>query len=209
VSLLAAGGFALWAVGPHWLRYLLPTLPLLALAAAAGLARLPRWALPFGAAVWLAGLPANLQPSLSQASEQAAVALGQESPEDYLQRELPPWSALRWLNEETGPEARVALLYSWYAWHLQRPWILGSVEDHVPTRHLLALHGDQALEQLRAAGVSHLLVARIHFLRKSYPFLDEASFEARFRQPEEQLQRLLVQEAVLVFEQGRHSVWKL
>ncbi len=207
--LVSALGLGLWAGGTQWLRYLVPLLPIAALALTAGLARLPRWAVGAVVLCWLAGLPANLAPVLAVARDQAPVALGLETTDAYLERQVTAWPAIRWLNEHSPPEARVALLFSWQAALLERPWVLGSVEDHVPTRHFLALHGDDALDQLRAGGVTHVLVSRINFLHKAYPFLDDASFEAWFEQPEQQLQAMLEDQAVLMFEQGRHAVYRL
>ena len=87
--------------------------------------------------------------------------------------------------------------------------MLGSVEDHVPTRHLLFSRGDQSLAWLRAQGVTHVLAGKVHFIRKSYPFLDEETFEEQFVAAEAQLDALLLAEATLVFESGRYGVWRL
>ncbi len=206
---VTTAGVLLWAAGTQWLRYLVPVLPIAALAAAAGLARLPGWVKCAVAACWLAGLPANLHPLLTDAARHAPVAVGAESPEAWLERELPAWPAVRWVNEHAPTDAKLALLFSWHAAPLERPWVLGSVEDHVPTRHLLALHGEDTLEELRRQGVTHVLTAKIHFLHKSYPFLDAATFDAWFAEPERQLEALLTREAVLVFQENRFEIWSL
>lgn len=202
-------GLGMWTAGTQWLRYLVPLLPVAALALAAGLSRLPRWAAAAVALCWLLGLPANLRPVLSVARDQAPVALGLEPASALLDARVTAWPAIRWINEHSPADAHVALLFSWQAALLERPWVLGSVEDHVPTRHFLALHGDGALDALRAEGVTHVLTSRINFLHKAYPFLDQPSFEAWFEQPEAQLEALLEEDAVLMFEQGRHAVYRL
>ncbi len=206
---VALCGLLLWSLGTQWLRYLLPLLPIAALAAAAGLARLPRWAMAGVAACWLLGLPANLRPVLATARSQAPVALGLEAPEVYLAREQSAWPAIHWINQHSPADAKVALLYSWQAALIERPWVLGSVEDHVPTRHFLALHGDHALQRLADAGVTHVLWSRVNFLHKSYAFLDDAAFEDQFERPERELQEALQRDAVLMFEHGRHAVYKI
>jgi hypothetical protein len=202
-------GLLLWSLGTQWLRYLLPLFPLLALACAAGLARLPKFVHVAALLCWLVGLPANLRPVLSEAAERAPVALGIEEPEAYLARQIDAWPAVRWVNRYSPQDARVALLFGWYGAQLERPWLLGSVEDHVPTRHLLALHGDGVLEALREAGATHVLTSRIRFLHKSYPFLDDQAFEEQFVRPEQRLQQALDQGAVLMFQHGRHAVYEL
>jgi hypothetical protein len=208
--LLVCGlGLLLWSLGSQWLRYLLPVLVLAALLASAGAALLPRWAGLLVGLVWLAGLPANLGPVLATAGDQARVALGLEPRESYLERQTSAWPALHWLNHHSPRDAKVALLFSWQAALLERPWVLGSVEDHVPTRHHLALHGEDSLAVLKRNGVTHVLVSRIAFVHKSYPFMDRARFEELFTAPEEQLRDLLDAQATLMFEHRRHAVYRL
>ena len=206
---IAVAGLLLWSLGTQWLRYLVPLMPIAALVASAGLARLPRWAMAPVALCWLLGMPGNLRPVTATAQEQAAVALGLETQEVFLERQLTAWPAIHWINEHSPADARVALLYSWQAALLERPWVLGSVEDHVPTRHFLALHGDQALDELRSAGVTHVLTSRVNFLHKSYTFLEKDAFLLQFELPEQQLEQALAINAVLMFEHGRHAVYKL
>ncbi|MFH1463307.1 MAG: hypothetical protein ABIO70_02870 [Pseudomonadota bacterium] len=202
-------GGLLWWSQVQWLRYLLPVLPIAALAAAAGMARLPRWAAAAVGLAFLLGLPANLRPVLRQTTTQAPAALGLTDREAYLEEHLGGWEAVRWLNEHSPEDAQIALLFCWPAWPLERPWVLGSVEEHVPSRHLLAREGDASLRVLREGGVTWVLRGRVHFLHKTYPFLDGATFEREFVAPEEHLDRLLAAEGVLMFEQGRYQIWKL
>ncbi len=202
-----------WAAGPHWIRHLLPTLPVLALALGAALtegspfgARLPRAAL---LAAGLLGLPANLGPLLTRAADNLGAATGTETRESYLARNLESWPAVAWCEAHLPPDARVALLFDWSNALLTRDTTLGSVEDHVPTRWLLLRYGDASLDQLREAGVTHLLVGRVNFLRKLYPFLSDEAFRAEFEAPEAQLDDLLLRRAVLVHQAGRTRVFRL
>ncbi|MCB9741478.1 MAG: hypothetical protein H6740_02620 [Alphaproteobacteria bacterium] len=48
----------------------------------------------------------------------------------------------------------MALLFAWPISPLERPSVLGSVETHVPTRHLLFTRGDDTLRWLQAQGVT-------------------------------------------------------
>jgi hypothetical protein len=206
---VAAGAVLLWALQIQWLRYLLPALPIAAVAMAGGYARLSR---PLRALAWLvllAGLPANLAPVLEDAAKKAVVATGHETRDAFYMREMPAWPAVRWINERTPSDAVVALLFAWEIDPLQRRAVLGSVEDHVPTRHFLAMHGQESLRVLQAAGVTHVLVGRAHFIKKVYPFLSKEDFEASFAGPERRLEDLLEQQARLVFEEGRFAVWEL
>jgi len=205
-----------WAAGPHWLRYLVPGLPLLAVAVAGvvpvALARGDRAGrLAIGAllACWLAGLPANWSPVAASLADRLDAATGQEEPEEYLARTLDDWPVIVHARDRLPPDARVALLFSWSAYHLDRPVLVASVEDHVPTRHLLLSHGDDSLEVLRAAGATHVLTSSVRFRHRIYPFLDEAHFDATFPATEELLDELLLTEAWLEMQDGRHRLYRL
>lgn len=213
VALVAAIGALAWAAGPQWLRHLLPTLPVLALALGAAVGesgpfsgRAARAAM---LAVGLVGLPANLGPLLSRVADRWPAATGQESSASFLSRDLESWPAVSWCNEHLPADARVALLFDWDNALMERATVLGSVEDHVPVRYLLLRDGDAFLERLAAAGVTHLVVGRVHFLHKVYPFLDDATFEAELQEPAERLDALLLRQATLIFQEGRVRVYRL
>lgn len=85
--------------------------------------------------------------------------------------------------------------------------MLGSVEDHVPGRHLLYVHGDDSLAVLQQAGATHVLGNRVRFIRKSYSHLGDSTFDVQLRQPQRQLEELLLTQTVQLFEDGRFGVW--
>ncbi len=204
VAVLGALG---WAVGPHWLRYLIMPSAILALAAGTGFARLPGWGRAIVVAVWILGLPSNLGPWLED--QRPAVALGERPADSFLEERLPGWTCAAWVNEYTPEDAVVAILFAWPGHYVQRRWVLSSVEDHVPTRHWLHVHGDEALAALRAEGVSYVLAGRPRFIHKLFSFLSEPDFDEQFRQPERALEELLLAEGTLMFEDGRYGVWRL
>ena len=214
LTLAGAVAVVAWAAGPHWLRYLVPALPGLALVIAAGL-QAPAGLVggrPTGVALavcFLLGLPASWGPILTRAADRLPAALGQESRDAFLTRNLDDWPAIAWANEHLPPDARVALLFNWSAALVERPTLLSSVEDHIPSRHWLLTHGEDSLDALRAAGATHLLTTRVHFLPSVYPFLDAETFSAAFTRPEALLDRLLLDEATLVYQQGRTRVYRL
>ena len=79
----------------------------------------------------------------------------------------------------------------------------------MPSRHWIVTHGEAALQDLRAEGVTHVLAGRTGFLHKVYPFLKEADFRAQFQDPERALKELLLAEGTQMFEDGRYGVWRL
>ena len=209
--LLLASGVALclWALGPHWLRYLLPALPMIALTCAAGVGMLSGRARMALLAVAVAGLPANLGPLVERLSDRLPAATGVEPGSEYLTRAEDTWPAMAWANDHLPEDARVALLYTWTGYLLQRDYVLGSVEDHIPVRHWLLTHGESSLDDLQLAGVTHLIVGRIGFLHKTYPFLSDEAFQEGFIEPLALLEQRLLIDAVLIHEARRVRIYRL
>ena len=203
----AAVAFVAWALGVQALRLLLPAAPLLALAAAAGWRELAGWGRAAVALTWVLGLPANLGPWLADVADRAPAALGFEARDALLARRVRDWEAVQWINRYTPEGARVALLFSWPRYYLQRPLVLGSVEDHVPTRSLVA--GGDPIAALRAQGVDYVVFHSRPFVRKTYPFLDDRAWQEQLQGPVDALSGALLAEGVLVFERGPLGVWRL
>lgn len=202
--LVAVGlGFVAWAASAQILRYLLPLLGVAALAGGAARARHAGWLLV------ALSLPANLAPALARTADHAAAALGTEPRDTFLARALPSYGAARYLREHVPPDEPVALLNAWPAYHVRQPTLLGSVEDHVPTRHWVTAHGDASLAALRAAGARWLLVGEVKYVRRAYPFLDDATWRDQLRAPQERLERLLLRDAEKVWAEGHHAVYRL
>ena len=197
----------LWAAGPHVLRFLLPALPALALAVGAS-ARGPRVA-AFVLAAGLAGAAANLGPAVQRTGDRVAVLGGAESTADFAARRLEAASAVAFVRAHLADDARVALLYAWSAAPLGRPTLLGSVEDHIPVRHLLLAHGAGAFDVLRAAGVTHLLVGPARIPARAAPELDAQAHAAAYEAPATTLARLLHDDAVRIFVDGPYAVYRL
>lgn len=203
LALVVALGFCAWALSAQLLRYLVPLLAVAALAGGAARA---------GKATWLLfalSLPANLVPLWARAADASAAARGAEARDDYLARTLPAWPAVAYLRDHVPHDEPVALLNAWAAYLVPQPTLLGSVEDHVPTRHWVNAHGDDALRALCEAGARWLLVGDIKYLRKGYLFLEEATWRAQLREPQERLEGLLLRDAERVYAERHHSVWRL
>lgn len=218
IVLACAVSLAGWAAGPHWLRYLLPGIGLLAVAAGAGLAgawdaagtrRRQHLLVGTLALAWFAGLPSNLGPVARDAVDRLDAARGAESRAEFYAARYRPWAAVEWANTNLPPDAKVALFFDWSAYLLERPVWLGSVEDHVPARHWILTHDGDALDALREEGVTHVIVRRARFLRKIYPFLTEQHLEAYFDAPVAALDEQLLMEATLIFQAGTNRIYRL
>lgn len=212
--LLALG---MWAAGPQWLRHLIPILPLLCVQASVTAVRLARSVGP-RAPAWFAGglvalgtmgAPANLGPIAQELAETSALHRGEEAPDAYLRRRVPGAAAAQWINAHTENDAVVALLRSWDTALVDRRTLLGTVEDHVPLRHLLLRAEGQPLEALRAAGATHALVGPRAFTPRAYPFLSPAAYQRAFAAPERALEDALLMGATLLYASEGYGVYRL
>ncbi len=203
LGLVVAAGFGGWALGPHWMRYLLPIAPVAAVLGATLRPGIGAWLL------LLVSLPANLLPAWRSAEDRIAVVLGHEKRADFLKRSLPAGEALAWLETEVPAGAPVAQLFSWYGYYVPQPWRLGSVEDHVPTRFWLWSHPESPLGDLYDEGVRYLLVGESPFLRSQYRFLSDPEYEREFGSYERRLDRALLARATRLMGARGFSVYRI
>lgn len=210
--LAAAVGCVAWATGPHWLRHLLPVLPVVAVAGAASVFALAEHSRLLPGAIGLAllaGVPGNHFPALERAADRLPAATGHEDPDTFGARHQVSWDAARWAREHLPRDARVAVFFDWSTALLERDTVLGSVEDHVPTRFWVLTRGQRSLAALRAEGVTHVLVGRAGFLRRQYPFIDERAFRDQLLGPLEIFDDLLLMEATLIHESRGTRIYRL
>ena len=191
-----------WAIGPHWLRYLIPTLPLLALAAAAATAPLAhgrmRFALVWGGLIFLAPLGLKGTP---QRIAHHVQNLSSSTVSDN--------DAIAFCNRHLPNDATVALLFSWNSAAIQRNQILGSVEDHIPTRHFLMRHADDPIKALRTKGASHVLMRNVQFRRQVYDHVSDDRYITEFVDPVGRINSELLMNAELLFSDPTHRVYRL
>ncbi len=206
---VALVGSVAWALGPHWLRYLMPALPALSLWLATGAPEGPGLARLAVGLCLVAGLPANWSPLWVAAADALPAATGREAAVHYVERKHPPARAIAWANQHLPDDAVVALLFDWSRALVDRPVLLGSVEDHVPVRHWLLTRGDHALTDLAVAGATHLVVTRQRFLPSTYPFLSDAERARDLDAPVTLLDELLLRQATLLHQDGQTSIYKL
>ena len=132
-----------------------------------------------------------------------------DSENEYLKTQMRSWGAVSFINQYVPAQATIALLFTGERFYIKQTVLLGSVEDHTPARAWLMKHGEDSLKTLQAAGVTHVLFKRTHFLHSRYSFLAKSAFDKQFLEPQNELETLLSKEATLIFEDGRYSVWKL
>jgi hypothetical protein len=177
---LAALGFCSWWLASSLVRYLVPTLPLVAAAVALAVER-GAWPAGVRRALWAAAFVGSLlgyQCAWRQGGGigQWAFVRGKVSKEDYLSRQrvtygLPYYPAARWVNANLPPQAKVLLLGESRGFYLERDFVAATVYDHNPFWTAASAAADPAdlRQRLRALGVTHLLmsVRQFHFRRDS------------------------------------------
>ena len=172
-----------WAVGPHWIRHLVPMMGLLMVCS------IPAGAISRTATQLLIGLgfvlgvPQNIAPFLEQ-----TYARGQND------TNVPGAAATEWLNQHVE-DGSVALLFLWTGASLDVPYVLSSVEDHTPVRHWVLKHGDMSVEHLKSNGVRWVVVGPHALQRSAYPFIGDEEFQSDWQQPIANLEQLLSQQA--------------
>jgi hypothetical protein len=117
--------------------------------------------------------------------------------------------AIAFCNRTLDSDDRIALLFAWRNSDLKTKKLIGSVEDHVPTRHFLIANKGREIEALVDAGATHALVRNTRFVPKTYGFLNANDFTREFREPVERLNHVLLMRADLLFRSHTHSVYRL
>lgn len=173
---LAAAGFAAWALASNLVRYIVPSLPLLAAAAALGVEK-AAWPSLLKRAAWGAALIGSLLALQCVYRQGHGIGQwdylrGKESRAAYLSRQrvtygLPYYPAAAWINAHTPPAAKVLFIGESRAFYVDRDFIAATVYDHNPfwTAAAAAADEDDLRRRLGASGVTHLLVSvrQLHY----------------------------------------------
>jgi hypothetical protein len=164
---LTAGGilFAFWVASSQNLRYLLPTLPAVALAGVASVAiASERWAMPSGGRAILIGTTMVGQlVGIAWFLEAAPLraSLGGESRETFLERRLEYFPYYRVVNREFPTDARVWLINTRRdTYHLERPYVADYLFEDWTIREWVeaAESARDVRERAHTAGITHVLV---------------------------------------------------
>jgi len=151
----------LWYLSRQNVRFLLPAVPLLSVAAVwvwIEMRRFPRPARLVAGAALAAILDAHAAIPLVRCGDQLAVAIGLESREDYLLRHEPTWQAAVVSNRLFGPEARL-LSQDYRAFYFQCHVIRENAYRRLTRYDEKIVEPADFSRVLRRAGFTHLLLA--------------------------------------------------
>ncbi len=159
--------FLLWAASSQQARFLVPLLPLLALAAGEALERLTRSTghgsriLPLVAGLAVLGVAVTHGSTLATGYRTLAI-YGRQTPTAILASGEPP--IFHFINQRLPPQARVLMLHTNRGFFCRREYLADSffeasqIVQWLEAREVAGIDG--MARHLRAAGVTHVLVAR-------------------------------------------------
>lgn len=181
-TIVAASFLVIWATQSQQIRFLLPVLPVIALAGATSLASMrevwPRWALGLTLAVMLALNLAVATAEVAWTAPQRPV-FGLESRDSYLTRRLPYYSFYIRLNRELGPSQRVLLVNMRNdGYYLDVPYVSDSVFEDFTVGRIVneAATASDVRAGIERLGATHILAREdILYDPRFSPFNDEAA----------------------------------
>ena len=138
--------------------------------------------------------------------EKAKVLVGEITVEAYQKENIVGYEALRWVDEKIPDSSCPALVYVWSGAILNRPYILSSVEDHIPIRSWITRHREESLNVLSC---DYLVVGSPAVHRKKYGFLSEDVYKEAFLEPIAYLEELLLQQGHLIYTQKGVRVYRI
>ena len=179
-----------WIIGPQWIRHLFPCMAIVLWMCGDSL----QWIYTqvsqqrvFSALVILVTLLGSGKNLLPFLEKQQDIVLGNT--------EIATQDALQWVNTHTPTDSTIALVGIWEGLLLDRPYVLGSLEDHTPMRHWLLQYQETAIQALRDQGVDYILVKKPIFYQKSYPFIEKDLWQRQWVEPLDNLETLLLRDA--------------
>jgi len=212
-------GFFLWASVLLRAVYLLPLWPILAAVTAGGLMQfLPKAPRPSAkiaagllGAVLTAVVVAENAPAWSNQLDSIAVAVGEETNEEFIQRSRAEDGAIRWIRRNSQPDEAVAQFWHWGWWDSPNRLIWPGAEDFTPLRSRLVKLGsaDAILKELRSNQVRWVIYRRPILLRQSYPTVTDKDWEIGFTSAMELSDQLIHRHLNLRYEDGPFQVYEV
>jgi len=197
-------GFVFWAVGPQWLRHLILLLPMLVFVVGKYIHNNgARFVLCCGL---LLGLSGNWGPLFSRWSAKWDVIRGEMDRDSFLSEEIVGYDVLQWANKKVPKEECISVIYLWSGAVLDRPYILSSVEDHIPIRSWIKRNQEQIFDVLSC---KYLVVGKAMMSRKRYDFLSDENFQKQITEPLAILDELLIKKARLVYTAKGNRVYRI
>lgn len=166
LALFALGSLLLWAGTMQYVRYLLPTLPVLCLLAS--YVAVQAWTLRLKsgyalAALGVVSLAFSLGVGLSLLSQEAPVVFGQVSREDYITRGFEPYPAMQFINTELPANSKIVMYGNPLGFYCDKPYLWGEPTHGTAIPYDTFHSADDLRAYLHKIGVTHILITLQYF----------------------------------------------
>ncbi|GEM_PF-2102095 len=219
LAVVAALGFAAWTVSLRRVVYLLPLWPVIAALTAAGLAfgleRLPerRRAIAGGALLIALAVGAFVETAAPRvdAQDEAAVATGGESWEQFRARTWEAEATHAWVRRNVPAEDCVALFFTSKVYGIPHRTVFAGAEEMTPLRLALAHAGaaPAMAEKLHGWGCRWIVRRTVSWSKDQYPMLTDEQHRTGFDEPVRIADELQERFGVLRFSDGPYTVHEL
>ena len=166
LAVFALGSLLLWAATMQYVRYLLPTLPVLCLLAGYVLTQGFALRLKSGYALAVLGV-CSLAFSLYLGSQllslEMPVVFGQISRDDYIARGFEPYSAMQFINTQLPANSKIVMYGNPLGFYCDRPYLWGDAIHGVYIPYDTFHSADDLRAYLHKIGVTYILITPIYF----------------------------------------------
>ena len=166
LALFALGSLLLWAGTMQYVRYLLPTLPVLCLLAGYVVVQACNLRLKSGyalAALGVCSLAFSLFVGVGLLSLEAPVVFGQASRADYITQGFEPYPAMQFINTQLPANSKIVMYGNPLGFYCDKPYLWGE-PTHGTTIPYDSFHNaDDLRAYLHKIGVTHILVTPLYF----------------------------------------------
>ena len=195
-----------WSIGPHWIRHMIVFLPIGASIFSKNIPKRLMHGIWF---VYMLLLPWQLSTLLLDIEAKIQSVFLMSEAETLQSKKVPGWDVGKWIKEHTPKDAKIAFFYSWSGLATDRYFVLGSVEEHIPTRNWLMTHKNQSLLELQKLGIDYVVVGPAPKYKAGWDFLQKSDFEQRFVQPQNMLNNCLLRDAVMLYQHKGFSFYRI
>lgn len=146
----------------HQMRYIIFLFPILAILAAGLITRMwePRWFQKLLTVFFIITICMNLPFTLAYNGKSLAVAVGLETQDEYLTRNLDAYEPIRWINENTDVDAKIFTDGESRTFYLEREHIWGSPGRQVVIDYATIESAEDLHAALEEENITHYFTSR-------------------------------------------------
>jgi|GEM_PF-1905200 len=137
-----------------------------------------------------------------------AYAFGFETKDEFLTRTLPPYSAMKFINDELDEDAVVLLMGEAEVHYINRKVLYNTVFDTSIIEEIVntSTSPEEVLEKVKGLGATHLLLNRVEVARlnRTYSYMKDFNWELFYDFEKEYLEKIYsLEEKVLIYKVKR------